>query len=104
MKKEIRSLGSIKTLMNMKHRSLPKAERSNDAELYLLKNNLALAQRELSSVSKRKEIVENKIREIEERIAELESEAGITRSKSAADSHSIKTMPRGAIKVMKVNY
>ena len=104
MKRDIGSIGSIKTLMSMKHRSLPKAERSNDAELYLLKNNLALAQRELSSVSKRKEIVENRIREIDERIAELESEAGITRSKSTADSHSINTMPRGAIKVMKVNY
>lgn len=104
MKREIQSIRSIKTLMSMKHRSLPKAERSNDAELYLLKNNLALAQRELSSVSKRKEIVENKIRELEERIVEMESGAGITRSKSTADSHSIKTMPRGAIKVMKVNY
>jgi hypothetical protein len=104
MKRDIRSIGSIKTLMSMKHRSLPKAERSNDAELYLLKNNLALAQRELSSVSKRKEIVDNRIREIEERITELESEAGISRSKNVADSHSIKTMPRGAIKVMKVNY
>jgi len=104
MKREIRSLGSIKTLMSMKHRSLPKAERSNDAELYLLKNNLALAQRELTSVNNRKEVVGNRIAEIKQRIVELESEEGITRSKSAADSHSIKTRPTGKIKVMKVNY
>jgi len=104
MKREIRSLGSIKTLMSMKHRSLPKAERSNDAELYLLKNNLALSTKELTSVSNRKEVVEKRIREIEQRIAELELEEGITRSKSAADSHSIKTRPTGGIKVMKVNY
>ena len=104
MKREIRSLGSIKTLMTMKHRSLPKAERSNDAELYLLKNNLALAQRELGSVSLRKETVENRIREIEQRVAELESEEGLIRSKSVGDSHSIKTRPTRGIKVMKVNY
>lgn len=104
MKREIRSLGSIKTLMSMKHRSLPKAERSNDAELYLLKNNLALAQRELTSVNNRKEVVGNRVAEIKQRIVELESEEGITRSKSAADSHSIKTRPTGKIKVMKVNY
>lgn len=104
MKRDIRSVGSLKTLMSMKHRSLPKAERSNDAELYLLKNNLALAERELSSVNHRKGVVENRIREIEERIALMESGTGITRSKSAADSHSTKTMPRGSIKVMKVNY
>jgi len=104
MKREIRSLGSIKTLMSMKHRSLPKAERSNDAELYLLKNNLALSQRELISVNNRKEVVGNRIAEIKQRIVELESEEGITRSKSAADSHSIKTRPTGKIKVMKVNY
>jgi len=104
MNREIRSLGSIKTLMSMKHRSLPKAERSNDAELYLLKNNLALAQRELISVSRRKEAVEQKIREVEQRIAELEAEEGITRSKSAADSHAIKTRPTSNVKVMKVNY
>jgi len=104
MKREIRSLGSIKTLMSMKHRSLPKAERSNDAELYLLKNNLALAQRELISVSRRKEVVEKKLEEIEQRIAELEAEEGIIRSKTAAGSHSIKTRPTGKIKVMKVNY
>ena len=104
MKREIRSLGSIKTLMSMKHRSLPKAARSNDAEIYLLKNNLALVQRELTSVNKRKEVVEKKIQEILQRVAELELEEGITRSKSAADSHSIKTRPTGKIKVMKVNY
>ena len=104
MKREIRSLGSIKTLTTMKHRSLPKTEKSNDAELYLLKNNLSLTQRTLASASRRKEVVEKKLEEIEERIAELEAEEGITRSKSAADSHSIKTRPKGGIKVMKVNY
>jgi len=104
MKRELKSLSSIKTLMTMKHRSLPKAERSNDAELYLLKNNLALSQRELISVNNRKEVVEKRIAEIIQRVAELEAEEGITRSKSAADSHSIKTRPKGGIKVMKVNY
>jgi hypothetical protein len=102
MKREIRSLDSIKTLMGMKHRSLPKAERSNDAEIYLLKNNLSLSQKELSSVSRRKEVIEERIRGLELRIAELE--AGVKRSENAADLHRINTRPAGGIKVMKVNY
>jgi len=104
MKEDIRSLSSIKTLTSMKHRSLPKTEKSNDAELYLLKNNLALTQRSLASASRRKEVVEKKLEEIEERIAKLEAEEGITRSETAAGSHSIKTRPTVGIKVMKVNY
>jgi len=104
MKREIRSLSSIKTLTTMKHRSLPKAERSNDAELYLLKNNLALSQRALSSVNNRKDVVEKRIVEIKQRVAELEAEEGITRSKSVPDPHAIKTRPARGIKVMKVNY
>jgi hypothetical protein len=104
MKREIRSLDSIKTLMGMKHRSLPKAERSNDAEIYLLKNNLSLSQKELSSVSRRKKVIEERIRDLELRIAELELEADVKRSENAADLHRINTRPAGGIKVMKVNY
>jgi len=104
MEREIRSLGSIKTLMSMKHRSLPKAERANDAELYLLKNNLALSKKELTSISNRKGIVEKRIGDIKERIAKLEREEGVTRTKDFADLPSKKTVPKSAIKVMRVDY
>jgi len=104
MKKEIRSLGSIKTLMGMRHRSLPKAERANDAELYLLKNNLALSTKELSSITERKEVVEKRIEDIQARIVQLEMEEGVTRTKGFADPPSKKTGPKSAIKVMRVDY
>jgi hypothetical protein len=104
MGKEIRRLGSIKTLMGMKHRSLPKAERANDAELYLLKNNLAVSTKELSSITERKKVVEKRVEDIKERIAKLEMEEGITRTKGFADASSKKPVPRGAIKVMRIDY
>ncbi len=104
MANAIRSLSSIKTLMGMKHRSMPKAERSVDGELYLLKNNLALSQREFTAVSERKVIVERRIRDIELRIAELETGLGITRRTPAIGSQGFKTSSKGALKVMKVEY
>ena len=103
MANEIRSLDSIKTLMGMKHRSMPKAERSVDGELYLLKNNLALSRRELDSVNQRKGVVEGRIRDIELRIDELEAGLGIKRNPPAG-SQDLQTSPKGAIKVMKVDY
>lgn len=103
MANRIRSLASIKTLTGMKHSSMPKADRSVDGELYLLKNNLALSQRELTSVSERKAIVEGRIRDIELRIEELETGLGITRRTPATGS-GFKTSPKGALKVMKVEY
>lgn len=104
MGKEIRGLGSIKTLMGIKHRSLPKAERANDAELYLLKNNLALSTKELSSITVRKEVVEKRVEDIKERIVKLEMEEGITRTKGFADLPSKRTGPKSAIKVMRIDY
>lgn len=103
MANEIRSLASIKTLMGMKHRSMPKAERSVDGELYLLKNNLALSRRELDSVSQRKAVVEGRIKDIEMRIDELETGMGINR-RPQVNAQDIRTSPKGAIKVMKVDY
>ena len=48
--------------------------------------------------------VSKRIADLKERVAELESEEGLIRSKSVGDSHSIKTRPTRGIKVMKVNY
>jgi hypothetical protein len=104
MANDVRSLASIKTLMGMKHRSMPKAERSVDGELYLLKNNLSLSLRELTSVNKRKGVVEGRIRDIELRIEELERGLGIRRRSPAIGSQDLKTSPKGGLKVMKVEY
>ena len=104
MANDIRSLASIKTLMSMKHRSMPKAERSVDGELYLLKNNLALSYRELTSVDKRKAVVEGRIRDIESRIEHLEASLGIRRRPPSISSQDLKTSPKGGLKVMKVEY
>lgn len=100
MAKEIRSLGHIKTLMGMKHRSLPKAERANDAEIYLLRNNLSLSRKELKSVTQRKQVIEERIADIENRIASLEAERS-----QYADEPSQKTItPKSNVKVMKIDY
>lgn len=103
MVNQIRSLASIKTLIGIRYRSIPKTERSVDGELYLLKNNLALSQRELTCVSERKAIVGRRTRDIELRIEELETGLGITRRAPATGS-GFKTSPKGALKVMKVEY
>ena len=105
MAKEIRRLDSIKTLMGMKHRSLPRAERANDAEIYLLRNNLALSLKELASVNQRKETIAVRIEEIEGRIAKLEAEEKEKRAQIADTTNGGKRIrPRGDIKVMKVDY
>jgi len=104
MANEVRSLSSIKTLMGMKHRSMPKAERSVDGELYLLKNNLSLSLREFKSVNDRKSVVEGRIRDIELRIEELEASIGIRRRMPSIGSQNLKTSPKGGLKVMKVEY
>jgi len=101
MGKEIRSLGHIKTLMGMKHRSLPKAERANDAEIYLLRNNLSLSLKELTSVTRRKKVVEERISDIQERIEALEKE----RVENARDEGPKNIIPRSKnMKVMKIDY
>ena len=104
MGKEIRSLGHIKTLMGMKHRSLPKAERANDAEIYLLKNNLSLSKKELASVSQRKEVVEKRIEDIENRIAELEEQELEKKAKMAEGGNAKRIRPKSNMKVMKMDY
>ena len=104
MGKEIRRLSSIKTLMGMKHRSLPKAERANDAEIYLLRNNLALSTKELASINERKETVENRIADIEARIAELEAEEQEKKAEMAGKDHLKRIKPMGSMKVMKIDY
>lgn len=104
MGKDIRSLGHIKTLMGMKHRSLPKAERANDAEIYLLKNNLSLSKKELASVSQRKQVVETRIEDIESRIRELEDQELEKKAKVAEGGDAGRIRPKGNIKVMKMDY
>jgi len=104
MGKEIRGLMSIKTLMGMKHRSLPKAERANDAEIYLLRNNLALSNKELVSITERKKVVEDRIADIESRIAELEEEEQEKRAQMKAQGGPKKIKPKGNMKVMSIDY
>ncbi len=104
MSKEIRSLGHIKTLMGMKHRSLPKADRANDAEIYLLKNNLSLSKKELISVSQRKTVIETRIEDIENRIAELEEQELEKKAKMAEGGDTRKIRPKGNMKVMTMDY
>jgi len=103
MAKEIRTLGHIKTLMGMKHRSLPKADRANDAEIYLLRNNLSLSLKELVSVNHRKETIETRIQDIEVRIAELEAEEKEKRAQMG-DNGEKRIKPKGNMKVMKIDY
>ncbi|MCF8145162.1 MAG: hypothetical protein K9N21_14700 [Deltaproteobacteria bacterium] len=104
MAKEIRTLGHIKTLMGMKHRSLPKADRANDAEIYLLRNNLALSIKELVSINQRRKTIEERIQDIETRIAELEAQEKEKRTQLADNTGEIRIKPRGNMKVMKVDY
>ena len=104
MGKDIRSLGHIKTLMGMKHRSLPKADRANDAEIYLLKNNLSLSKKELASVTQRKQVIETRIENIENRIAELEEQELKEKAEMAEGGGVGKIRPKGNIKVMKMDY
>ena len=101
MGKEIRSLGHIKTLMGMKHRSLPKADRANDAEIYLLRNNLSLSLKELGSVTQRKHVIEERISDIQSRIEMLERE----RTENTRDVGLKKIIPKNKnMKVMKIEY
>ncbi len=102
MGKDIRSLGHIKTLMGMKHRSLPKADRANDAEIYLLKNNLSLSKKELVSVSQRKEVIETRIEDIENRIAELEAQELEKKAQMPGDGG--RKRPKSNVTVMKIDY
>ncbi len=104
MGKEIRSLGHIKTLMGMKHRSLPKADRANDAEIYLLKNNLSLSRKELVSVSQRKKVIETRIEDIENRIAELDAQELEKKAKLLEGDDARKIRPKGNMKVMTMDY
>jgi len=104
MAKEIRTLGHIKTLMGMKHRSLPKADRANDAEIYLLRNNLSLSLKELVSINQRRGTVETRIHDIEARIAELEAEEKEKRAQTADNNGPKRIRPRGNMKVMKIDY
>jgi len=104
MAKEIRTLGHIKTLMGMKHRSLPKADRANDAEIYLLRNNLSLSLKELASINQRRSKVEERIQDIQARIAELETEEKEKRAQTP-DNNAAKTIRTlGNMKVMKIDY
>ncbi|MCJ7808651.1 MAG: hypothetical protein MUP26_00170, partial [Desulfobulbaceae bacterium] len=95
MGKDIRSLGHIKTLMGMKHRSLPKADRANDAEIYLLKNNLSLSKKELASVSQRKQVIETRIEDIENRIRELDEQELEKKAKAAEGGDAGRIRPKG---------
>ena len=104
MAKEIRTLGHIKTLMGMKHRSLPKADRANDAEIYLLRNNLSLSLKELGSVNQRKKTIETRIQDIETRIAELEAQDKEKRAQLADNTGEKRIKPRGNMKVMNIDY
>ena len=104
MAKEIRSLSHIKTLMGMKHRSLPKADRANDAEIYLLKNNLSLSKKELVSVSQRKKVIKTRIQNIENRIAELEIQELEKKAKMAESGDVRKIRPNSNMKVMTMDY
>jgi len=104
MGNDIRSLGHIKTLMGMKHRSLPKADRANDAEIYLLKNNLSLSKKELASVTQRKQVIETRIEDIENRIAELEEQELEKKANMAEVGDTRKIKPKSNIKVMKMDY
>ena len=104
MGKDIRGLNSIKTLMGMKHRSLPKAERANDAEIYLLRNNLALSTKELVSIKERKQSVENRISDIEARIAELEAQEQEKKAEMSERGGLKKILPRGKMKVLPIDY
>jgi len=104
MAKGIRTLGHIKTLMGMKHRSLPKADRANDAEIYLLRNNLALSIKELASINQRRKTIETRIQDIETRIAELEAQEKEKRAQLADNTGETRIKPRGNMKVMKIDY
>lgn len=104
MAKEIRTLGHIKTHMGMKHRSLPKADRANDAEIYLLRNNLALSLKKLVSINQIRETVETRIQDIETRIAELEAQEKEMRAQLADNTGEKRIKPRGNMKVMKIDY
>lgn len=104
MGKRVRSLGHVKTLMGMKHRSLPKAERANDAEIYLLKNNLSLSKKELASITQRKKVIEVRIGDIENRIALLEAQELEKKAKMAEGGDARKIRPNSNMKVMKMDY
>ena len=100
MSREIRGLTSIRTLRKVKHRSIPRSEGTDDAEIYLLKNNLILAKKEKGAIDERKKTIEKKISEIEERVAELESNAKKRRPKNRSVPPAIKS----SMRVMKVDY
>jgi predicted nucleic acid-binding Zn-ribbon protein len=104
MAKEIRTLGHIKTLMGTKHRSLPKAERANDAEIYLLRNNLSVSLKELVSINQRKKAVETRIQDIETRIADLEAEDKEKRAQTPDNNAPKRIKSVGNMKVMKIDY
>ncbi len=99
MGKEIRGLKSISTLRKLRTQSSSAA--SKQLELYLLDNNMALLEKELSSMEKRKKKIEDKLNILKENKAALE---GISPGKKRKKRASASPAKRGSIKVMKINY
>ncbi len=100
MSKEIRGLSSIKTFRKVKHRSMSKWEGTDDAELYLLKNNLILAKKENVAVDKRRGVIGRRIKEIEERIRELEVKA----KKRPRKKRAAPTVKKSSMQVVRIDY
>ena len=100
MRKEVQGLSSVKTLRTIKHRSIPRAEGIDDAELYLLKNNLIMAKKEEAGIERRKEILGKRISGIEERISELEGRTKKKRVKKRKTSPATKS----SLRIIKVDY
>jgi predicted nucleic acid-binding Zn-ribbon protein len=100
MKREIKGLGSIKTLRKLKRKSISGAEGTDHAELYLLKNNLTMAKREISGVERRKKALEERISGMEQRITELEGKTPKKRGKK----RNVPPQAKSPIQVLKVGY
>ncbi len=100
MKREVKGLEAIKTLRKLKRKSISGAEGTNHAELYLLKNNLTMAKREMSGIERRKEALEERISGMEQRIAELEGKTPKRRGKR----RNVPPRAKSPMQVLKVGY
>lgn len=103
MAKEIRGLNSIRTIRALKQHAAGDSGLNRHLEIYLVENNKALLEKELAGMERRKARIREKLRVLEEKLAELKQEPG-GGSKGKSRPSSPAQRREKEIKVMRIEY
>lgn len=87
--KEIRGIHSLRTLSNIKHRSIPRRQRSTDIELFLLKKEKELFEIEAHRLKTKLTQVKKRIKSLEEEIVKNQDVLTPTSYKSTQVTNSL---------------